>query len=161
MNNHTMPLGIGIIFNIVAVIMTVFTINLFVDNIKFISNAEPVTGIINDIDITTERTASNKIHKYHDVYVDFIYDNQEYKHKHIEQYSSLMKEGNKISLLVDKNDYSVKAKNYMWFLPIGMAFLSIMFILASLSFDLSFIKNKKNKDIQQKRIERKIEKRKK
>lgn len=160
MSNHTMPLGIGIIFNIVTVIAIIFTLNLFVDNIEFTKNAEPVTGIINDIDITTQRTASNKIRTYHDVYVDFTYNNQEYNNIHIDQYSSLMKEGNKISLLVNTNDYSdVKAKNYMWFLPIGIALLSIMFALASISFDLTLYREKTEKIKLQKKIQRKIKKR--
>lgn len=112
---------LGILFTSIGAISLTVSIVLAINFITFLNKAEPVDGVITEI----ERYRDNRY-----VYVSYTYNGEVYDNVRISFYTSTMYEGKNIELLVDpdKPDHvSSKAMIFMDLIPasLGVIFLTI------------------------------------
>ena len=87
---------------------------LCVKNAKFNKNGVKISATISEI--TTDYDSDGEIN--HDVYVDYEYNGEVYEHKYIGYYSSTMREGGKLKVIINpKKPWQVEAEGsvkYSW-----------------------------------------------
>ncbi|MDY3792131.1 MAG: DUF3592 domain-containing protein [Oscillospiraceae bacterium] len=99
---HTL---IGVIFFLFGVVFLIVPIVSVAGWEDFKKDAVPVTATISDIRTHTSRSSNGKRRTYHDVYVEYEYEGESY-YEELDHYSSGMREGDEVEMLIDPNNPS-------------------------------------------------------
>lgn len=125
--------GIGLLFFIIG-------INLIIDAIEFKEIAVSVPAVITDINEIVTRDSDGDRHISHDVYVRYTYEGVIYNDE-LNEYSSSMKVGKEIPVLIDPN-YPSEAQYEKMVITGPLIFTGIggLFFCIGLGFIISLIK---------------------
>ncbi len=99
---------IGVIFFLFGVVFLIVPIVSVVGWEDFKKDAVPVSATISDIRTHTSRSrssSSGKRRTYHDVYVEYEYEGESY-YEELDHYTSGMREGDVLDILIDPDDPS-------------------------------------------------------
>lgn len=148
MKKDKVPYLIFGIFGIVGVILIIACICMTVSGIKFEKKSEEITGTIAYI----EKYYDSDHDRHFRVYVNYEYQGQEYKHVHLNSYSSSMYEGKEITLKVDpENPGRVKTPHSDLFACIILGIMGVVFSLIGIIPTVSGIrKAAKKKELREK-----------
>lgn len=118
------------IFAIVGLGLIIGAIIATISHVKFMKSAEPVSAKIERIE--SRRGSKGKV--YHDVYVSYVYEGQDYVDVPLNYYSSGMHKGQDIELICDSNNpYKVRSKGADLVLQI------VLFAMGGVFFMVGFI----------------------
>lgn len=122
---------VALIFGGVAVILVIIACFVYSSEKKFKSKAVDVEAVITRID--TEVTGSGKNRTTsHVAYVDYEFENEYYYDVRLSFYSSNMRRGQTITVLIDpEKPYNAKAKSGMMFVPIVLGIMAIVFMIVT------------------------------
>lgn len=116
-------------FTIVTLLAIVFLVlSIFVLNEKVPENYVEVQASIVEINETEIRDEfTNEISYEYQVYIDYTYENETYKHKEYNKYDSSMKEGNSVTIYVNPDaseEYmSDTSDNFIFLVLSGVFFI--------------------------------------
>ncbi|MGN0638533.1 MAG: DUF3592 domain-containing protein [Huintestinicola sp.] len=97
---------IGIVFFLFGAAFLIVPVINIAGWSEFEKDAVPVTARIIDIDThTTRRSNSHKRTTYHDVYIEYEYEGETYSEE-LDHYTSGMREGDELEILIDPDDPS-------------------------------------------------------
>lgn len=131
----------GTIFGGIGLIFFILGINLTIDAFEFKEIAVSVSATITDIETYTERDSDGDRHTYHDVYVEYVYEGETYTDE-LNEYSSSMREGKTIPVLIDPNNPSEATYEKMAITgPLMFAGIGGIFAVIGIGFIISLIKD--------------------
>ena len=136
------PFGfIGVIFTLLGSIFFILGIVLFFSTNTFMDRAVEVDAVISDI------TTYHRDHKqYHDVYVDYEFEGEEYTGIELGTYTTGMHIGQDIEILCDPdNPYKVMTSGAPVFVLLCFSGIGGIFLIIGLAFLISVIKKSKLK----------------
>lgn len=130
----------GLLFGLPGLAMFIAAIFTFIDTINFNTNAIEIPALITEIDTYTDYDSDGDRYTEHDVYVSYSYEGKSYEAE-LSEYSSSMKEGKTIELLIDPNCPSdARYGKMVWFVPLIFLLFGVVFGGVGGSFIVSFIK---------------------
>lgn len=138
-------------FTIIGLLLLCISVGTFIYSKNFVEKSDIVTGTISELDVyTTINSDGDKVTKY-TVLVDYSYNGIDYKDQSLSEYSSSMKEGSSIELLVNpENPCEIRTNIMIYFIPIIFGSLGIIFGTIGVCFLVSEtkadLKDKKTKE---------------
>lgn len=106
------------IFAIVGLFLIIVGFFLFIDGLNFRKTAVDSTAVITNI--TSYKSGKNT---HHNVYIDYIYEGEEYNDISLNYYSSGMRRGQTIKIMIDPNDpYDVRTGG-LFYVPFIMLWI--------------------------------------
>lgn len=130
----------GLFFGLPGLVMFIMAIFSFIDTINFNTNAIEVPALITEIDTYTDYDSDGERYTEHDVYISYSYEGKNYETE-LSEYSSTMKEGKTIQILIDPNcPNDARYSKMVWFMPFMFLLFGVIFGGVGGGFIVSVIK---------------------
>ncbi len=129
MKKKSAPKGTLLIFGLIGLVFFLIGVVWLILGIRFVSNAEEVYGVISDI--TSYRDSDGDRH--YTAYVDYEFDGEYYHDVALSSYSSSMRVGKEVKVLVDPEDPG-NPQTIMSSIVGGIIFAAFGAVFASVGF---------------------------